>query len=110
MITGVSYLSMKEMMKGYAIIMNNSVANGLTKTYTYDRLREDKEDNSFKCCFYSKENASSGKRLRQRLFFREGFPNYHYKTMYVCQLFKLEGSAVGILGRECDCVGVTVYS
>jgi hypothetical protein len=81
-------------MKGYAIIMNNSVAKGLNESYSYDRLRE---DNSF----YSKEHASSGKRyrLRQRLFFRYGFANYHYKALCVCQLFKLEGGAVGILGR-----------
>jgi hypothetical protein len=45
---------MKAMMKGYSIIMNNSVAKGLNETYSYDRLRE---DNSF-----YKENASSDKR------------------------------------------------
>jgi hypothetical protein len=44
MITGISYFSMKAMMKGYSIKINYSVAKGLTKTYTYDRLRE---DNSF---------------------------------------------------------------
>jgi hypothetical protein len=40
MITGVSYLSMKAMMKGYAIKMNYSVAKGLTKSYrsTYSMI------------------------------------------------------------------------
>jgi hypothetical protein len=36
MITGVSYLSMKAMMKGYAIIMNNSVAKGLKHIHMID--------------------------------------------------------------------------
>jgi hypothetical protein len=49
---------MKAMMKGYAIIMNNSVAKGLNETYSHDKLRE---DNSV----YSKEYASSGKRYNQ---------------------------------------------
>jgi hypothetical protein len=93
---------MKATLKGYAIIMNNSVAKGLNETYSHDRLREDNRVYSRRQEVYC--------RLRQRLFFRYGFANYHYKALCVCQLFMLEGGAEGILGRECDCVGVTIYS